>query len=175
VKRVGRELGIQFVLEGSIRRLSDRMRLTAQLVDTSSGSHVWADRYDRDVHDVLALQDDVVQRVAATVSGRIEAASRDRAVRLSSAALASYDLHLRAKASFLKVTISDNEGARILEQRAIEADPSNALAHAYYALCCNFYYQLDWVEDRDQALRISLEFAKSPSGDFNRDSRVFGA
>jgi adenylate cyclase len=74
VKRVGRELGVRFVLEGSIRRLGDRMRLTTQLIDTLSGSHVWADRYDKDVHDIFALQDDVVQTVAATVSGRVEAA-----------------------------------------------------------------------------------------------------
>jgi adenylate cyclase len=116
VKRVGRELGVQFVLEGSIRRLGDRMRVTTQLIDTLSGSHVWADRYDRDLHDIFAVQDDVVQTVAATVSGRVEAAERARTVRLSPAGLASYDLHLRAKASFLKFTRNDNERARMLEQ-----------------------------------------------------------
>src|SRR5262249_4112401 len=132
VKRVGRELGVRFVLEGSIRRLGDRMRLTAQLIDTLSGSHVWADRYDKDVHDIFALQDDVVQTVAATVSGRVEAASRERAVRLSAAGLACHDLHLRAKAAQLKFTRSDNERARMLEQQAMEIDPNNAVVHAYY-------------------------------------------
>jgi adenylate cyclase len=98
--------------------------------------------------------------------------SRERAVRLSSAGLASYDLHLRAKASFLKFTRSDNERARMLEQKAIESDPNNAVVHAYYALCCNLDYQLDWVEDLDQALKTSLEFAKKAAALDDADSTV---
>jgi adenylate cyclase len=160
VKRVGRDLGVRFVLEGSIRRLGPRMRIATQLIDTQIGSHIWADRYDRDLHDLPALQDDVVQTVASTVSGRVEAAGRERAVRLSPVGLASYDLHLRAKASYLKITRSDNEQARLLGQRAMEIDPTNALLHAYYAIYCNMDYQLDWVEDLDGALKTSLEFAR---------------
>jgi TolB-like protein len=160
VKRVGKELGVQFVLEGSIRKLGDRMRVTTQLIDTLSGSHAWADRYDRDLHDILALQDDVVHTVAATVGGRVEATGRERAARLSPAALGSYDLHLRAKAAFLRFTKGANEQALVLGHRAIEADPNNALALAYYALYWSMTYQLDWVEDLDQALRTSLEFAR---------------
>jgi TolB-like protein len=171
-KRVGRELGAQFILEGSVRRIGDRMRLTAQLIDALSGSHVWAERYDRDMHDIFALQDDVVRTVAATVSGRVDAASRERAVRLSAPALASYDLHLRAKASQLKFTAIDNEQARMLEHRAIDIDPNNALAHAYYALCSNLDYQFDWVEDRKEALQTSLEFARKAVALDDSDSTV---
>jgi TolB-like protein len=149
VKRVGRELGVQFVLEGSIRRIGNRVRVTTQLIDTLSGSHVWAERYDRDLQDILTLQDDAVRTVAATVGGRVEAAERGRAVRLSPNALASHDLHLRAKAAFLRLTKDDNERARLLEQKAMEIDPSNALVHAYYGLCCNMAYQFGWAEDID--------------------------
>ena len=136
------------------------MRVTAQVVDAASSNHIWAERYDRDLEEIFALQDDLVHAIAATVSGRVEAAGRERTARLHSAALESYDLHLRAKALWLKGTKVANEQARILEQRAIEIDPTNASAHAYCAECCCQDYACGWVPDLDQTRRTALEFAK---------------
>src|SRR5262249_24087188 len=98
VQDIGRELGVAYVVEGSVRRAADRVRIAAQLVDAGTGSHLWAERYDRDLRDIFTLQDEVARSVASTVSGRVEAAGRDRAVRLSPAALRAHDLLFRAKA-----------------------------------------------------------------------------
>src|SRR5262249_25464914 len=160
VKRVGRELEVQFVIEGSVRKLGSRLRVTAQLINAVTGNNIWADRYDRDLHDIFVLQDDLVHAVVATVSGRIDAAGRDRTMSLSPDSLKAYDLHLRAKALYLKYTKSDNEQARIIAQRAMKIDPNNALIAAYYAAYCYTDYLSYWVADLDQSLRTALEFAK---------------
>ena len=86
VKRVGCELGVQFVVVGSVRKVDSRVRISAQLIDVATGNHLWAERYDRDMADVLALQEELAHAIAATVGGRVEAAGRDRATRLSSGA-----------------------------------------------------------------------------------------
>jgi TolB-like protein len=83
VQEIARELGVAYVLEGSVRRAADRVRITAQLIDGSNGGHVWAERYDRDLTDIFTLQDEVARFVASTVSGRVEVAGRARAMRLS--------------------------------------------------------------------------------------------
>ena len=160
VKRVGRELGVQFVIEGSIRRLGDHVRVSAQLIDATTGSHVWAERYDRDMHDIFALQDELAHAVAAAVGSRIEAAREERAIRLSPAGLTSYDLVLRGEALRLLYSRSENEAAKALYQKAIDIDPANARAHAYYANTCFVEYEAHWVVDRDRSLRNALQFAK---------------
>jgi TolB-like protein/Tfp pilus assembly protein PilF len=160
VKEFGRKLGARYVIEGSVRKAGNRVRVTAQLVETTTGNHVWAERYDRDLLDVFAIQDELAHAVAATVGGRVEAVGRERAVRLSPSALKAYDLVLRAKALFLKYTRSDNEQARLLAQRAIEIDPTNAQAHAYYAYCCLMIHMAHWSADRDRFRVEAIEFAK---------------
>jgi len=160
VKRVGRELGVQFVIEGSIRRLGDHVRITAQLIDAATGSHVWAERYDRDMHDIFALQDELAHAVAAAVGSSVEAAGQERAVRLSPAGLTSYDLVLRGNALRNLWTKSDSEAAKALFQKAIDIDPANARAHAFYAHTCFLEYMAHWVVDRDRSLRSALKFAK---------------
>src|SRR5262249_11705084 len=129
VQDIARELGVAFIVEGSVRRASDRVRITAQLIEASTGNHLWAERYDRDLRDIFSLQDEVARSIAATVSGRVEAAGRDRAVRLSPMALKAYDLVLRAKALMMKYTAIDNEQALACAERAAELDPTNARAH----------------------------------------------
>src|SRR5262249_2226939 len=87
VRRVGSELGVQYVIEGSIRRSGERLRVTTQLIEAETGNHIWAERYDRDLHDIFAVQDELAHAVAATVSGRIDMAGRERSARLSPAGL----------------------------------------------------------------------------------------
>jgi adenylate cyclase len=112
VQDIAHELGVAYVVEGSVRRAADRIRITAQLIDACTGNQLWAERYDRDMHDIFAVQDEVARSVASTISGRVEAAGRDRAVRLSPTALRAYDLVLRAKALTSRYTRADNEQAR---------------------------------------------------------------
>ncbi len=160
VRRVGRELGVQYVVEGSIRRSGERLRVATQLIEAETGNHIWAERYDRDLHDIFAVQDELAHAVAATVSGRIDMAGGERSARLSPASLKAYDLHLRAKACYLTFTKSGNEHARILAQEALAVDPMNAPIKAFYANYCLIAYFFDWVPDLDRSLNTALEFAK---------------
>jgi TolB-like protein/class 3 adenylate cyclase/Tfp pilus assembly protein PilF len=160
VKRMGRELGVRYIVEGSIRKAGDRVRVTAQLVETSNGSHLWAERYHHDMHDIFALQDELAHAVASAVGSRVEAAGRERTVRLSPAGLESYDLVLRANASRLRFSRNDNEEARALLQRAVKIDPTSSQAHAYYAHVCFMSYIADWATDRNRALEEALVAAK---------------
>jgi TolB-like protein len=123
IKRVGRELGVHYVVEGSVRRVGSHVRINAQLIDAKTGNHVWAQRYDRDMEDIFAAQADVAKSVAGTVSGRVEAAGRDQALRLSPSALKAYDLVLRAKALMLTYTKTNNEQGRICAENAVQLDP----------------------------------------------------
>jgi adenylate cyclase len=160
VQDVARELGVAYVVEGSVRRSADRVRISAQLIDAGTGSHLWAQRYDREMRDIFALQDEVAQSVASTVSGRVEAARRDRAARLSEIELEAYDLLLRAKALMSKYSRSDNERALAYAERAVELDPANARAHTYAAWCLRYNYMFWWTADRTITLAKAYELAK---------------
>ena len=160
VKRIGSELGVQFVVVGSVRKFDSRVRINAQLIDVATGNHLWAERYDRDMADVLALQEELAHAIAATVGGRVEAAGRDRATRLSPARLTAYDLVLRAKALHLKYTKADMDRARALFLRAIETDPTNARAHAYYANCCFIIWAAQWTAERAPLFEDFIRHAK---------------
>lgn len=159
VKRAGRELGVQFVVEGSVRRVGERIRISAQLVDAASGNHLWAERYDRDVADILAVQEDVAQSVAATVTGRVRAAGRERALRLNPAALKAYDLVLRGKALILRYNGRDNEQSRLLAEKAVAFDPTSARAHALLSWSHYLDYMAWWAADRETSLARAHEAA----------------
>ena len=160
VQDIAHELGVAYVVEGSVRRAADRVRITAQLVDAGTGNHLWAERYDRDMHDIFAVQDEVARSVASTISGRVEAVGRDRAVRLSPTALRAYDLVLRAKALTSKYTRTDNEQARACAERAVELDPTSARAHAQLAWNYFFNYMACWTSERAEALSKAYEMAQ---------------
>ena len=160
VQDIARELGVAYVVEGSVRRAADRVRITAQLIDAGTGNHLWAERYDRETRDIFALQDEVAQSVASTVSGRVEVAGRDRAVRLSESELEAYDLLLRAKALMSKYSRADNERALAYAERAAELDPTSARAHTYAAWCLRYNYMFWWTADRTVALAKAYELAK---------------
>lgn len=160
VQDVARELGVAYVVEGSVRRANDRVRITAQLIDTGSGHHLWAERYDREMRDIFAIQDEVAQSVASAVSGRVEAAGRDRAVRLSESELEAYELLLRAKALMLKYSSVGNERALACAEKAAALDPTSARAHTYAAWCLRYDYMFWWTTDRPATLAKAYEMAK---------------
>ena len=142
VQRVGRELGVQYIVEGSLRRIGNRIRITAQLIDTATGHHVWADRFDRNEEELFAVQDQVVKTIAATLVGRMHAAATERAQRKPPASLAAYELVLKGDALPLYRPHSA-EAARKLFEQAIALDPGYAKA---YSLLANLE-MTDWFRD----------------------------
>ncbi|MGH7399501.1 MAG: BTAD domain-containing putative transcriptional regulator, partial [Candidatus Rokuibacteriota bacterium] len=132
-RRVAADLGVQYVVHGSIRRERKRLRLTVNLVDASTGAHVWGRQYDRELSDVFAVQDDVVGMVVATLVSRVEAAAVARMRRAPTESLAAYDCFLRGREYHHRWTPEDNARAIEMLERAIALDPVFALAHAWLA------------------------------------------
>jgi TolB-like protein len=153
---LGRRLGVGYLLEGSVRRLGDRVRVTAQLIDASGGDHLWAERYDRPLDDIFAIQDELVATIAATLAGRIHAAGIDRAKRKPTSDLAAYDLLLRGMERLGSYEEGANEAAIDLFGQAVALDPDYALAHAFLALAI---FNLPWGERADEDRTRCLEFA----------------
>jgi adenylate cyclase len=137
VKWLGRELGAQYVVEGSVRRGGACVRITAQLIDAGTGGHLWAHRYDRDLRDIFAIQDEVTMAIVGTVVGQVQAAGIDRARRKRTDSMAAYDYFLRGLEHHNRAGSDDTARARQMFERAIEIDPGFARAHALlsWTLC----------------------------------------
>jgi len=136
VKQVGRELGVRYVLEGSVRKASGRVRITAQLIDATSGAHLWADRFDGSLEDVFDLQDKVASSVAGVIEPALQAAETVRSTNRPTADLTAYDLYLRAYAMVLSSATLIPDALRLMKQ-AIGRDPCYAPALAWAAICCH--------------------------------------
>lgn len=160
VIRIGRELGVRYLAEGSVRRIGDRVRISAQLIDAATGRHLWAEHYDRDAADILAVQDDIIKAVATTLGYRVEAAGRERALRLGPDALSAYDHVLRSEALLLRFAKDDNAEARQLAEKAVELDPRSALAHAQLGWTHCMDYHAGWAEDRVRSLDAASALAQ---------------
>jgi TolB-like protein len=133
VKQVGRDLGVRYVLEGSVRKSGNRVRITGQLIDAEDGSHIWADRYDRDLTDVFALQDEITESVVGAIEPSVRKAEIDRVKRKRPDSLDAYDLLLRALPHvYTLMPQGAEEGLPFLEQ-ALAIEPNYALAHGYAA------------------------------------------
>ncbi len=130
IARVGRELNARYIVEGSVRRAGARVRITAQLIDTADGTHLWADRYDREMEDIVAVQDEATRTIAATLGVRLQDAAREQAMRKNPSDLNAYDCVLRARRYTTTLTGSDHTAARHLLEQAIALDPGYAEAHA---------------------------------------------
>jgi len=136
VKQVGRELGVRYVLEGSVRKGGNRVRITAQLIDALTGTHLWADRFDGSLEDVFDLQDKVASSVAGVIEPALQAAETARSADRPTNDLTAYDLYLRAYAMVLSSARQIPEALCLMEQ-AIERDPRYGPALAWAAHCCN--------------------------------------
>jgi TolB-like protein len=134
VKQVGRELGVRYVLEGSIRKASDRVRITAQLIDTAAGVHVWAERYDRESTDIFALQDEIALSVVGAIEPTLLLAEAQRVRRKRPDSLDAYDLVLRAQPDIYSGMPERATKALTLLEGALALDPTYALAHAFAAM-----------------------------------------
>jgi TolB-like protein len=153
VKQVGRELGVRYVLEGSVRKSANRVRITGQLIDTSTGAHLWADRFDGALEDIFDLQDRVTASVVSAVAPKLERAEIERAKRKPTESLDAYDYYLRGVASAIPYTREgDNEALRLF-YRAIELDPGFAVAYGWAAWIFVNRKSNGWMTDR--ALEIA--------------------
>jgi TolB-like protein len=135
VKQVARELGVRYVLEGSVRKAGNRVRITGQLIDTATGAHIWAERFDGALDDVFELQDQVASNVVGAIEPKLIVAEAERAIRKPTESLGAYDLYLRAFAEFQKFTEPGRDTAIALLTRALALDPSYAPAAAAIGWC----------------------------------------
>src|SRR5215472_15993578 len=135
IRQIGRELGVRYVLEGSLRTLGPRVRITAQLIDASSAAHVWAERYDRAIDDIFELQDEITLNVVGAIEPSLRQAEIERAKRKRPDSLDAYDLYLRAMPLAATAMPEDADKALQLLERAVALDPEYAVAHALIAWC----------------------------------------
>ena len=133
VKRVARELGVRYVLEGSVRKGGNRVRITAQLIDAATGNHIWADRYDGDLTDVFALQDEITKKVVAAIEPKLLEAEGIRSQSRSPEDLGAWDMVIQANSLFWRLTKAESEAAIAMLKRAVERYPDYAPAHSMLA------------------------------------------
>ena len=154
VKQVGRELGVRYVLEGSARKLADRVRIIGQLVDAASGAHVWADRYDRKTDDIFALQDEIALSVVGAIEPSLRRAEVERVKRKRPDSLDAYDLVLRAQPDVDSGMPDRATTALVLLERALELEPNYASAHAFAAMCHHNRFLRAGLHEEDRATSI---------------------
>ena len=157
--QVSRDLGVRYVLEGSVRKAGDRVRITAQLIDATTGYHVWAERYDRDLKDVFAVQDEVTGKIVTMLAVKLTGPEKEHLARTPTGNLEAYDLVLRGMEYQRRTTKEANAEARRLFARAIELDPG--YGGAYEALGWSYLqaWQLQWSRD-PETLQRALELAE---------------
>jgi adenylate cyclase len=175
IREVGRDLGVRSVLEGSIRRAGNRVRITAQLIDATNGAHLWADRYDRDLTDIFAVQDDVTRRIVDALKVTLSPAEKARLGDSGTPNIDAYDCYLRGR-ELLALNPKNRERfeqSKKLFMRALELDPSYSQAYASLSLAYNLDYQNRWSDDPDNSLQLAKHNAekaieKDPNEPFAR-------
>jgi len=145
-QQIGEELGVGYVVEGSVRKDGDHVRIAAQLVDVATGSHLWAERYDRDLADVFAVQDEITQAVVAAIEPQLYAAENFRARRKTPDNMDAWGLVMRALSHYWRVTRQDNLVAQALLEKAIAVDPAYGQALSLLAACHTFAAHMGWEE-----------------------------
>jgi adenylate cyclase len=162
VRAVGRDLGVRSVLEGSIRRAGNRVRITAQLIDAGTGAHLWADRYDRDLTDIFAVQDEVTRRIVDALKVTLSPAENTRMTDTGTTNMEAYDRFLRGRELLLGSTKNRDtfEESKESLMRAIDLDPSYAQAYAGLAFAYMLDYQNRWSDDPDGSLPQSRHYAE---------------
>jgi TolB-like protein len=160
VKQVGRELGVRYILEGSVRKAADRVRISAQLVDATTGANLWADRFDGEMSDIFEIQDRVAASVVGTISPRLEQAEIERARRKPIASLDAYDHYLRGMAALNTFKREANDEALTHFRRATALDPGFAAAYGMAARCYPIRKAAGWVTDRAREIAEAERLAR---------------
>lgn len=146
LKQIADELGVRYVLEGSVRKGGDRLRITAQLNDVASGGHIWAERYDRRLADVFAVQDEITEAIVAAIEPQLYAAENFRARRKAPDSMDAWDLVMRALSHYWRVTRQDNVVAQALLEKATELDPNYGQALGLLAASYTFSAHMGWAD-----------------------------
>jgi TolB-like protein len=156
VKDVSRAVGVRYVLEGSVRRAGNRLRISAQLIDATTGGHHWAEQYDRELGDIFAVQDEITRSVVAAIEPRLLAAEGVRAFSRSADDLGAWELVARAQTYVWRLTREDNEAAREALTRAVAVYPDYVPARSLLAFCLVFAAHNGWIA-RDEGLKTGRE------------------
>jgi len=165
VQDVGKELGVQYVLEGSVRRANDHVRITAQLIDAATDSHLWAERYDRSLKDIFALQDEIVQKIVTTLKLQLTLREQGFLVRKTTDNLEAYDAYLRGLEFYNRATQEANVQAQQLFEKAIELDPQYAEAYARLSYTLSSEWVMLWSQDPQTLERAFVLAQKAVSLD----------
>jgi TolB-like protein len=179
-KQVGRELGVRYVVEGSVRQSENRIRITGQLVDAAAGTHLWADRFEGRLDDIFELQDQITTSIVGAIASQLERAEIERARRKPTGNLSAYDNYLRAMPHLHRGTREAIDVALPLFYKAMELDPEFASAHAM-AAWCHFWRKINgWMTDRPQEIaegvrlaRLAVELGKDDAVALTRGGHAF--
>jgi adenylate cyclase len=160
IKQIGRELGVRYVLEGSVRKSGNRVRITGQLVEAATGTHLWAERYDRDLTDIFAVQDEITESVASAIEPAMAQAERLRVSRKPPESLVAWEAYHRGLWHFLKQELSENDQAKVFFQRVIDLDPG--FAGGFYGLALTHVWDC-WVyvsRPAEDCVSVALPLAR---------------
>ena len=171
VKQVGRELGVRYVLEGSVRRSDNRVRIAAQLIDATTATHLWADRFDRAIENIFDLQDRLTASVVGAVAPQLQQAEIDRAKRKPTESLDAYDLFFRGMANLYQWTLDGTNEALRLFHRAVELDPDFASAYSMAAYCYLWRKVNGWIVNYEQEMGEAGRLARR-AVDLGQDDAV---
>ena len=160
VQEVSRDLGVRYVLEGSVRKAGNRVRITAQLIDGTTGGHLWAERYDRDLTDIFAVQDEVTQHIVSALAVKLTPDERERVVSKGTDNLEAYDTFLKGREHMLRQTKEANAKAIAMFERVTELDPGFAAAVALLAFNHVEAYINRWSADPDRSFELAQEHAQ---------------
>jgi len=175
VKQVGRELGVRYVLEGGVRKAANRVRIIGQLIDTTTGTHIWADRFEGGLEDAFDLQDRVTASVVGAIAPKLEQAEIERAKRKPTESLDAYDYYLRGRAHAIRWTREGNSEALQMFYKAIELDPDFASAYGMAAYCYSQRKGFGWVANRKQEIAETAELARRAAALGRDDAVALGA
>jgi TolB-like protein/Tfp pilus assembly protein PilF len=160
VREVCRELGVRYVLEGSVRKAAQRIRVTAQLIDGTTGGHLWAERYDRDLHDIFAVQDEVTREIVAALAPRLSPPEGEPADSSYTENLEAYEHFLRGRDQAFRDTPEANAQARAMLEKATELDPRFSLAFSHLSRNCVIAYVNRWGDEPDRSLERALKLGE---------------
>jgi len=181
VKEVGRDLGVRYVLEGSVRRTGKKVRITGQLIDATTGTHLWAERFEGTLDDIFELQDQVAESVVGAIAPQLERAEIERAKRKPTESLDAYDYYLRGTAKLHNGTRESIEAALPLFYKAVELDPEFASAYGM-AAWCHFWRKVNgWMADRPKEIaegtrlaRLAVELGRDDAVALTRGGHALG-
>lgn len=160
-QQIGSQLGVRYLVEGSVRRVGPRVRVTVELIDALTGRQLWAERYDRVLEDIFAVQDELVRTIVAALGGHIDFAGKSTVARLDETKMRAYDIFLRARAAQDANGPENYAEARRLLERAVKLDPGLAQAHHALSLVYFMQWMSHWVEDREETFERSMKAAQT--------------